>query len=85
MIVPIHLKPNINNYINNIIPYKKCYSEFKIMDCYLENFKINSDIRDYMESITKKYKLIDNNLKLLIINNPEWYDSLDVEINIINV
>lgn len=77
--IPIKFKPNKNDYVDNNIPLKRTYCDFKIEDCTISNFKKDSKIRNYMESISDEYKLKENNLELVLINNPEWYDSFEVE------
>ena len=77
--IPIEFKPSFKDYIDDVVPLKRTYSKYIIIDCSINNFKKNSKIRIFMESISRKYRLKENNLKLKLINNKEWYDNFDVE------
>jgi hypothetical protein len=76
--IPIIFKPTKYDYIDNAIPQIQTYTNFIIKDCKINNFKKNSNIRNFMESISRKYNIDENNLELFLINNPEWYDNFKV-------
>jgi len=76
--IPLKYKPNGNDYILNKVLYIRTYSEYKIKDNFIEDFQKESPIRKYMEEIIQKYNLNIYNKKLILINNPEWYDNFEV-------